>query len=180
MVNKSKIPLELDGLCIEVGKFIEYWGFKEIEGRIWCHLLLSSRPLCPQDLIDRTGVSKGLVSLSLSRLIEYDVIRLEYTQGRRTQFFQVNENVTEVIKGVLRTRERKMMAKIENSLSLLKNIPPEELGNVNLKRLKFLHKFVKTASYYLGVLLFGGDKISGLIFEKAPKVRSMGVKDIKI
>ena len=91
---KNRIPRELDELCIEVGKFIEYWGFKHIEGRLWCHLLLADRSLCPQDLMDRTGVSKGLVSISIARLIEYEVIKLDYTEGRRTQYYQVNENIT--------------------------------------------------------------------------------------
>ncbi|MGK0367232.1 MAG: DNA-binding transcriptional regulator GbsR (MarR family) [Thermoproteota archaeon] len=178
MKNKSLVPVELDSLCIQIGKFIEYWGFKEIEGRLWCHLLLANRPLCAQDLIDRTGVSKGLVSLSLTRLLEFDVIRLEYTQGRRTQFFQVNENVTDVIKGVLRTRERKILANIENSVNLLKSVPKEELGQINLKRLKFLQKFVKAASFYLNILIFGGEKISGLFFEKAPEVPALKETDI--
>ena len=116
--------------------------------------------------------------MSLSRLIDFDVIRLEYTQGRRTQFFQVNENVTDVIKGVLRTRERKILAKIENSVNLLDSVPKEELSQIYLKRLKFLKKFVKTASFYLNIFIFGGEKISGLFFEKAPEVSTLKKTDI--
>ena len=164
----QKIPTELDNLCLEVGKFIEYWGFKEIEGRLWCHILLSNRPLCPQDLINRTGVSKGLVSLSLSRLLEYEVIRLEYIEGRRTQFYQVNENVTKVIKEVLRKREKQMLKDVEKAVKSLKSVPKEMLKDLSFHRIDFLMNLVRTASNYLRILLIGTDKLTNFIFEKAP------------
>lgn len=167
----SKLPKELDELCIKVGTFIEYWGFKEIEGRIWCHLLLSDRALCPQDLIERTGVSKGLISISLARLLEYDVIRLEYTEGRRTQYFQVNENVMEVIRGVLISRERELLKSILESVQALKKLPQNKVEGLNTNRINFLLGFVKAANQYLKILIFGGDKISKLLFEKAPSVK---------
>ena len=118
---------EIDHLCLKIGKFIEYWGFKEIEGRIWCHLLLAQRPLCPSDLINRTGVSKGLISIALSRMIEYNVIRLEHKEGRRTQFYQINENVTQVIKGVLNSREKNMLLQIEQAVHSLEKLPMKKL-----------------------------------------------------
>ena len=168
----TKVPKEVDQLCLKVGSFIEYWGFKEIEGRIWCHLLLSNRPLCPQDFMDRTGVSKGLVSISLSRLLEYEVVRLEYTRGKRTQFYQVNENVVDVIKGVLMSRESKLLETIQQSVMALKKLPKSQTSELSLERAEFLLKFVKTASHYLKVLLFGGEKISRLFFDKAPTIRN--------
>ena len=112
----TKVPKEVDNLCIKVGSFIEYWGFKKIEGRIWCHLLLSNRALCPQDLMQLTGVSKGLVSISLTRLMDYNVVRIEHKRGRRTQYYQVNENVIDVIRGVLISRESKLLEGIEQSV----------------------------------------------------------------
>lgn len=168
----TKVPKEVDKLCIKVGSFIEYWGFKEIEGRIWCHLLLSDIALCPQDFMERTGVSKGLVSISLARLLEYDVVRLEYIRGRRTQYYQVNENVVDVIKGVLISRESKLLESIEQSVMALKKLPKSQTSGLSLERAEFLLKFVKTASHYLKVLIFGGDKISRLFFDKAPMIRS--------
>ena len=74
--DTSFYPPELDQVCLMIGRFIEYWGFKDIEGRIWAHILLSNRPLCAKDLIDRLDISKGLVSMSLSRLMEYEVVRI--------------------------------------------------------------------------------------------------------
>ena len=164
----EKSPKELDHLCHLIGQFIEYWGFKSIEGKIWAYLLLAKKPLCPQDLMERTGVSKGLVSISISRLMEYDVISLDHTEGKRTQFFQVNPNITEVIKGVLRTRERKMIAEISTAISLLEQVPTEELSLINAKRVKYLKKITQYAGKVLDILLFGGKPVDKLNFGKVP------------
>lgn len=172
MKTKEAQVSQIDELCLEVGKFIEFWGFKEIEGRIWSHLFLSNHPLCSHDLIERTGVTKGLISISLNRLMEYNVIRIEYIEGKRTQYYQVNENIFDVIRGVLKVRELNMLSSIEKSSILLKNTLEKKNEDVSLSRLNYLIYFVKTSRYYLRLLVKGGDKLSLFFKEKAPLVRT--------
>ena len=171
MKSNHNSPKELDDVCLAVGSFIEYWGFKSIEGRLWCHILLSSRPLCAQDLILRTGVTKGLVSISLARLLEYEVIRIEFIQGKRTQFYQVNEDVTSVIKGVLRNRERKILSDVLSTIGLLKSLSRDELVGISSKRLQFLTKMVEISQSLLDTFLFKDKKISTFFFGNAPKIK---------
>lgn len=164
---------ELDHLCHLIGQFIEYWGFKNIEGKIWAHLLLANRPLCAQDLIERIGVSKGLVSISIARLMEYEVIEIHHTEGKRTQFFQVNDNITEVIKGVLRSRERKLLANISSAINLLEQVPLEELNEVSVKRIRYLKKITQYAAKILDILLFGGKPVNRLVFGQVPQIEKV-------
>jgi len=171
MKTKEAQVSQIDELCLEVGKFIEFWGFKEIEGRIWSHLFLSGQPLCSRDLMERTSVTKGLVSVSLARLMEYNVIRIEYIEGKRTQYYQVNENIIDVIRGVLKSRELTMLASIERRSILLKRSIEKNDNDLNLARLNYLISFVKTSSYCLKLLIKGGDKLSLLFKEKAPVIK---------
>ena len=164
---------KIDKVCLEIGRFIEYWGFKEIEGRIWAHILLSSKPLCANDLIERTGVSKGLISISISRLLEYNVIKIDSIVGRRTQYFQVNEDVTDVIKEVLKGREYKLLNQIEIVVKELLG-SKDELGDfLSTSRLEFLLSSVQLASKYLNIIIYGGGKITGFIFSRVPKINKM-------
>jgi DNA-binding transcriptional regulator GbsR (MarR family) len=140
---RNNFPKEIDLTCRSIGAFIEYWGFKEIEGRLWCHLLLSKEPLCAQDLINRTAVSKALVSISINRLIEFNVIEVDHVKFRRTQYFNVNQNVSQVIKGVLRSRELILLKDSLSKAKALKSLPPSKLVNVDLKSLNFLIKMIK-------------------------------------
>jgi DNA-binding transcriptional regulator GbsR (MarR family) len=166
----------IDDLCIEVGKFIEYWGFKEIEGRIWCHILLAKTPLCASDLMTKTGVSKGLISISLKRLLEYDVICYEYTLGRRTEFFSINSNISDVIKSVLINREKKILSGVMTAIIKVEKCNPGDIPDLNRKRLQYLKRIVKNANRYLKLIIMGGEAFSQFLFERAPDLSVNPIK----
>lgn len=162
------LPKELDELCLAIGDFIEYFGFKQIEGRIWAHTLLAKKDLCSRDYMKRTGVSKGLVSISIARLLDYKVLKVSKEEGK-TIYYQVNMDVTSVIKDVLRRRERKILSKIYSSLELLQGISKEEAQNIDRTRLKYLKGLVSNAQKVLDTLIFTQKAVNLLLFTKVPK-----------
>jgi DNA-binding transcriptional regulator GbsR (MarR family) len=162
------LPKELDETCLEVGSFVEYFGFKQVEGRIWTHTLLAKRDLCARDYMHRTGISKGLVSISIARLLEYKVLSVSREEGK-TQYYQVNMDITSVIKDVLRNRERKILSEIYSSLMLLSNISESEKRNIDLKRLKYLKGLVNNAKIVLDTLIFTKKAVNFFLFGNVPK-----------
>ena len=104
-IEKYKIMPELKELESLVGEFIQYWGFKKIHGRIWAHLYTSTTPLDSQTLISRLKVSKGLMSLAMRDLLEYDVIQPVRTGKHGVTFYQANPDLMFVITNVLRKRD---------------------------------------------------------------------------
>ena len=64
-----------------VGDFIQYWGFKKVQGRIWACLFLMNEPLNTRQLVELLGISNSLVSISVAELLRYRVI-LEVEKGR--------------------------------------------------------------------------------------------------
>lgn len=132
-MNNSELLLpELDELASEVGEFICYWGFKKIHGRIWTHVYLSRTPLDAGQLTRRLRVSKALISLSINELLEFEVIQESSKSNRGTQTYVANPNILNVISGVLRKRERKMLTKAETSCKLLASIEPERIDQAEL------------------------------------------------
>lgn len=172
MSPDKQVNKRVDDVCVSIGKFIQYWGFKEIEGRIWSHLLLSDKALCAQDLIDRTGVSKGLISISIARLIEYDVIKHEYTLDKRTQFFQVNPNVMHVIEGVLKSREKNILDSISNAINALKSIENLSDHNIDLSRLEYLSQMINKGSKFLESFINKKEILKKIILGKVPDLKS--------
>ncbi len=59
------------------------------------------------------------------------------------------------------------------SVDTLKRVPKKNLGEINIERLIFLQKLVKSASYYLNAMLLGSERISKLMFDKVPKISSL-------
>jgi DNA-binding transcriptional regulator GbsR (MarR family) len=132
----TKINPELEDLADQIGEFIAYWGFKRVHGRIWTHIFLSASPLDASDIIERLGISKALVSISLKDLLDYEVIRDAGRSERGTVLYEANENVTDVITNVLRRREKRMMSRIQTAQRLLKELPAAEKRSAGLNDAK--------------------------------------------
>jgi DNA-binding transcriptional regulator GbsR (MarR family) len=154
-----KIQPELEDVVAQIGEFIEYWGFKNVHGRIWAHLYLSTEPLDANDLIERLSISKALVSMSLSDLMEYDVVQIVGKSSRGTITYSANPNVTSVVMGVLRKRERRMLSRIASATKILKEQKKKIKGEVDLSidRVQLLHEMVLTAEDSMDAILQLGD-----------------------
>lgn len=156
---------ELSGLADQIGEFIQYWGFKKVHGRIWAHLFLSKVPFDAMDIRRRLNISKALVSLSVRDLIHYGVIREAGKSERGTILYEANPDIREAIFNVLRTREKKMMARIDSALKLVDALGHETRCQHHLaeERLKGLGDLIGRCSSSLELLLdsqaFDGDAL---------------------
>src|SRR5512133_1756960 len=88
-----------------VGAIMELWGFRRQLGRIWAVLFLSDRPLAAPDLCERLRISTGLLSMSLSELRRWGVVRSIEIPGDRKEHFEAETNVWKLVARVLRERE---------------------------------------------------------------------------
>jgi DNA-binding transcriptional regulator GbsR (MarR family) len=89
-----------------IGRLMEFWGFKRNMGRVWTLLYLSGRPLTAQDLRDRLKLSAGAVSMTLTELGRWGVVRRVWVQGERKDYFGAETNLWKMITRVLGERER--------------------------------------------------------------------------
>ncbi len=115
MENKEQL---LD-LSTQIGQFIEYWGFKEIHGKVWTLIFLSPTPVNATYIYKTLGVSKSLISISIKELLDYDVIQQEFESTVHRQLYKINPNVKEVIFKILNRRESKMLLQIKTSQEIL-------------------------------------------------------------
>ncbi len=120
MSNKN-IEKKKQQLAESVGEFIKLWGFKEIHGRVWVHIYLSKIPITAKELTEKLGVTKGLISITLSELVEYQVIEKVNTGNAKSPGYQSNTDLVRVIYNVLRNRELKMTTKIHDNILSLSN-----------------------------------------------------------
>lgn len=148
-----KVQPELEDVATQIGEFIEYWGFKNVHGRIWAHLFLSATPLDAADLIERLQISKALVSMSLSELAEYDVVQTAGKSLRGTITYIANPNVTSVVTGVLRKRERRMLARIAAATKVLKEHRKQVGVALSDERIDTMDEMVKAAEMSLDAIL---------------------------
>jgi DNA-binding transcriptional regulator GbsR (MarR family) len=89
-----------------VGRLIEFWGFKRNMGRIWAVLYLAVEPLSAEDLREMLKLSSGAVSMTLSELLRWGVVRKVWVQGERKDFYTAEVQLWRMISRVFSERER--------------------------------------------------------------------------
>lgn len=90
-------------VCDAAGRFIEYWGFKAILGRIWMLLALRSEPMSQSEVAEVFGVSRSLVSGAIAELTRRGLVTGvgDHRNAPYTAIFDVWPSIADV----LRSRE---------------------------------------------------------------------------
>ena len=110
-----------------VGRLIEFWGFSRNMGRIWGLLYLSPTPLHANDLQRRLGISAGAVSMTLTDLQRWGVVRKVWVPGDRKGHFAAEVNLWKMISRVMSERERaEILAAIEGFEEALRLLGEEK------------------------------------------------------
>ncbi len=109
-LGESGLPGELSAseraVSDAIGRLMQFWGFKRNMGRVWTVLYLSERPLTAQDLRERLSLSTGAVSMTVTELVRWGVVKKVWIQGERREHFAAEGNLWKMISRVLRERER--------------------------------------------------------------------------
>src|SRR5580658_864439 len=89
-----------------VGRLMVFWGFKRNMGRVWTVLYLSPEPLSAEDLRQGLQLSAGAVSMTLSELSRWAVVRRVWIQGERKDFYTAEVQLWRMISRVFNEREK--------------------------------------------------------------------------
>ncbi|MGB5810660.1 MAG: hypothetical protein WBG86_09030 [Polyangiales bacterium] len=89
-----------------IGRLIEFWGFKRNMGRLWAVLYLSERPLHGPELQERLQLSSGAVSMTLTELMRWGVVKKVWLEGERRDHYEAEGNFWKMISRVFNERER--------------------------------------------------------------------------
>lgn len=88
---------------------MEFWGFKRNMGRVWTVLYLSPDPLSAEDLRHALGLSSGAVSMTVSELARWGVVRKVWIQGQRKDFYTAEVQLWRMISRVFNEREKSVV-----------------------------------------------------------------------
>lgn len=154
--NKKKTDKDLQKLCLSIGSFIHYWGFRRIHGAIWAQLYLSKTPMNCTDLTQKLNFSKALISPALEELCRYQLIEEVPSTNQKNKYYQAKENLSDVIQHVLKTREKKMLQQIEQDFNNFKK-NKKAIQSYDQKRLKSIQDMVFAAQLMLDIMLSQDD-----------------------
>jgi DNA-binding transcriptional regulator GbsR (MarR family) len=89
-----------------MSRISSFWGFPRAMGAIYGALYLSPKPLSLDELAEQASVSKGSASTNVRNLERLGMVHKEIRLGERRDFYVAETDFWQVVKNVLRERER--------------------------------------------------------------------------
>ena len=105
------------------------WGVSPTMAEVHGLLYISGAALSMDEIMDRLGISRGNVSMNLSKLVEWGLVRKVHQRGDRRDYYESLSDVWEMFTLVLAQRKRREVDPILTTLRKCKEaLSLESLG----------------------------------------------------
>src|SRR5436853_2327629 len=119
-VTKAELPGRLEEV---EDRFVDLWdamsslwGISPTMARIHGMLYITGSALSMDDIMARLGISRGNVSMNLSKLVEWGLVRRVHKRGDRRDYYESLNDVWEMFTLVAQQRKRREIDPILNTL----------------------------------------------------------------
>ena len=107
------------------------WGISPTMARIHGLLYITGAALSMDDIMARLAISRGNVSMNLSKLVEWGLVRRVHKRGNRKDYYESLSDVWEMFTLVASQRKRREIDPILSTLRRCREeLSPESLGGV--------------------------------------------------
>ena len=105
------------------------WGVSPTMAQIHGLLYITGQALSMDDIMARLGISRGNVSMNLTKLVEWGLVRRVHRRGDRRDYYESLSDVWEMFTLVAAQRKRREVDPVLNTLRRCKEqLAPEALG----------------------------------------------------
>ena len=98
------------------GDMGSHWGVPRSMAEIHALLFIAGEPLTADEIMERLGVSRGNVSMTLRSLVEWGIVSRSHRREDRRDRFAAEQNVWKLLITVLRVRKRREIDPLLESL----------------------------------------------------------------
>src|SRR4051812_33833158 len=106
-----------------------FWGISPTMARIHGLLYITGAALSMDGIMARLAISRGNVSMNLSKLVEWGLVRRVHKRGDRRDYYESLSDVWEMFTLVAARRKRREIDPILNTLRACKEqLSPDALG----------------------------------------------------
>ena len=153
-----------------IGALMEFWGFKRNMGRMWATLYLTNTPLSAADLGAKLQLSTGSVSMTLSGLSKWGVVKKSWKPGERRDFYEPETSIWKMVSRVFREREllqiQSAIEVFDETVKTLKEIN-NHLGKTQEDDRKRLNFAMERVASLLDLAKIGERILSAIISERS-------------
>ena len=121
---------EVEGQFVDLwGTMSSLWGINPTMARIHGLLYITGEALTMDDMMDRLGISRGNVSMNLTKLVEWGLVQRAHTRGDRRDRYASVSDVWEMFSRVAAQRKRREIDPVLTTLRQCRDeLSAEALG----------------------------------------------------
>ncbi len=115
------------------------WGINRTMAQIQAVLLLSPKPLCTDEIMEKLQISRGNANMNVRELLSWGVVYKSFIKGDRKEYYYSEKDMWELAKKISRERKKRELEPLVKILGELKTIEG------NSEEVKEMNKVVKSA-----------------------------------
>ncbi len=120
------------------------WGVTRTMAQIHSLLLVSSKPLSSDDVMEQLRISRGNVNTNMRMLVDWGLVHKKLIPGERKEFFIAEKDMSKVIKSIVIARKKR---ELEPMLRLLDELTGVEGKDTETEDFRQVIKDLKLYSH---------------------------------
>ena len=104
------------------GSLATSWGINKTMAQVHALLLVSTKPLSAEDIMEALQISRGNVNMNVRALIDWGIVQKEFVVGERKEFFVANKDIWELFKQITKERKKREIEPVLKILGELQEV----------------------------------------------------------
>tara|TARA_R110001606_G_scaffold184198_1_gene331040 strand:+ start:47 stop:460 length:414 start_codon:yes stop_codon:yes gene_type:complete len=104
------------------GSLATNWGVNKTMAQVHALLLVSTKPLSAEDIMETLQISRGNVNMNVRALIDWGIVQKEFVVGERKEFFIAIKDIWELFKQIAKERKKREIEPVIKVLNELQDI----------------------------------------------------------
>lgn len=104
------------------GSLATSWGINKTMAQVHALLLVSTKPLSAEDIMDTLQISRGNVNMNVRALIDWGIVTKEFVVGERKEFFVADKDIWELFKQITKERKKREIEPVIKVLQELQQV----------------------------------------------------------
>ena len=116
------------------GSLATSWGINKTMAQVHALLLVSTKPLSAEDIMDTLQISRGNVNMNVRALIDWGIVSKEFVVGERKEFFVADKDIWELFKQITKERKKREIEPVLKVLEDLQQVDDSSEDGMQFKK----------------------------------------------
>jgi DNA-binding transcriptional regulator GbsR (MarR family) len=116
------------------GSLASSWGINKTMAQVHALLLVSTKPLSADEIMESLQISRGNVNMNVRALMDWGIVNKEFVIGERKEFFVADKDIWELFKQITKERKKREIEPVLKVLEELQQVDDTTEDGMQFKK----------------------------------------------